>query len=144
MVEADPRDDRGSGLAHHIRRVKTTAETGFQNHVIRQRSRHGQKSCGCRDLEFGGWFTRVQCFDLLEQRQQSGIAQGRAGDVIALGKPDEMGRGVNADRLSTDFECGSQKRGDRAFAVRTRDMDGRRQCILRIAQIVQQAIHPVE
>ena len=67
-----------------------------------------------------------------------------AGQSDALVKPRQMRRGVGVDPPARALQPGAQHRQRRALAVGTRNMNDRRQRVLRIAQRVQEAPDPIE
>ena len=79
-----------------------------------------------------------------EKLAQEGIVDEGAGEADALVEADEMGRGVDMRAVAGRLGDGAQIGHGRALAVGPRDMDDRRQAVLRIAEIGEQPLDAVE
>jgi hypothetical protein len=79
-----------------------------------------------------------------QERREVCVVDQRAGDADALVEADEVGAGEGVDAMPRGFERGAEEGAGRALAVGPRDMEHRRQAVVRVPQPVEQREDAVE
>ena len=138
------RDDRQRRARDHVGRIEPPAKPDLEQRVIRRHPRHRQQRGAGGDLEIGDVVATIGGIAFVQNRAQIGFRDQLAGQPDPLVKPGQVRRGIGVAGQPRPFQPGPDHRQRRTLAVGARDMDDRRQAVLRVAQPVQQAPDPVQ
>ena len=138
------RDHRAQRMFDHIGRVIGAAHAGFEQQVICPRLGKELESGDGRYLEKGDRRAAIDGFDLFERGIEFSRPHQLAGEADALVETHQMGGIIDMHLLAARFEKGAQIGDGRALGIGAGHVDGRRQPVLRIAQLLQERQHAIE
>ncbi len=128
VVDVDARDDRAIRI-QNIDRVEATTQADFENHRVQSARRKEAHDRQRRELEVSerdGLGKARSCgFDLLEVRQQIGVARHLAVYPRALVKRQQMRRSMTTYGKTGAQQDRFENRACRAFTVRSANRDHR-------------------
>ena len=148
MVERDRHDDRDSGPPDDIGGIETPAQSHLDDGGVGRMLRKQHEADRRQDLEdrdrlaligVGHASDRVSEHRVLHQPAAAGRAQ-----PVAFVPVDEMRRGVHVNAVSRRLQQRAREGRAGPLAVCAGDVDDRRQSVLRIAELLEQARDAVE
>jgi hypothetical protein len=144
VIEREVCDRGNQRVLNNVRGVQSAAKPDFKNAGIRRYSGECQKGRGCRHLEKTRLDTGPRIEDLAKQSGQGLVIDELAGNPDALVEANEVGACEYMDLVSAGFERGSQESDGRALAVRSSDVEYRRQPILGPSEPLKNRGDPLE
>ena len=144
MVEREAGDRGDQRAVDDVGRVEAAAEPDFEDQGVGGHALEREERRGRGDFEE----TRLHALGGVdhfgEERGQCVVVDQRPGKPDALVEADEVGAGERVDAVPGGFERGAQEGAGRALAVGPRDMEHRRQAVVRIAETAEQGEDALE
>ena len=135
---------RGQRRFDHVGGVEPPSEADLQQHHIRGMARKQQHSRRRRNFEQCQRRPGIDALALRQRRFQFSIRDQPTGKAKALVEAHQMRRRIDMHALAVRFEHRAHEGDHRTFAVGAGDMDHRRQLALGVAELRQDARHPVK
>ena len=138
VIERDAADQTCARLRHDIGGVQPPAEPDFKNRRIGRVAGESGEGGGGRRLEKGQGARLAELRDLGQNFGKFFLFDQASCNTDAFMERDEVGRGVNMHALACRLQHRAKVSSGRTLAVGARDMENRRQLLVRIAKPRQQ------
>ncbi|TPV97395.1 MAG: hypothetical protein USCAAHI_03222 [Beijerinckiaceae bacterium] len=146
MIDRDRRYDRRPRPRDDIGCIEPSAETGFQQQIIGGMLAEKLECRRGGDFEESYRLALIGLFTGGQSGKKFGVTDELSAtfrtESDAFMKAHQMRRGIDMNALSRRFENGAHESNRRTLAIRSRDMNDRRQARLRRSERGKQPLDP--